>query len=78
MHITVTFGFNVIFITIMFVERQNVVVKSSFLTLFKELKARTIFVFARGSSIPLFILQLIGRLSIIDVVRAKKTINSTF
>ena len=60
--ITVTSHFDVIFIIIMCVERQNVVVKSDILTMLKDLKPRTILFSTRGRNI----------LSIIDVARAKK------
>ena len=66
-----TSHFDVIFIIIRCVERQNIVVKSDILTMFKDLKPRTIFISTCGRSIPLFILQLIEKLSIINVVRAK-------
>ena len=52
-------------------ERQNVGSKSDILKMFHNLKPRTIFISTRGRSIPSFILQLIEKLSIIDVVRAK-------
>ena len=52
-------------------ERQNVGSKSDILKMFHNLKPRTIFISTRGRSIPLFILQLIEKLSIINVVRAK-------
>ena len=68
----ITSHFDVIFIIIKCDERQNVVVKSNILTMFHNLKPRTIFISTRDRSIPLFSLQLIEKLSIIDVVRAKK------
>ena len=68
----ITSHFDVIFIIIKCDERQNVVVKSNILTMFHNLKPRTIFISTRDRSIPLFILQLIEKLSIIDVARAKK------
>ena len=52
-------------------ERQNVGSKSDILKMFHNLKPPTIFISTRGRSIPLFILQLIEKLSIINVVRAK-------
>jgi len=51
--ITVTSHFDVIFIIIMCVERQNVVVKSDILTMLKDLKPQTILFSTRGGSIPL-------------------------
>lgn len=52
-------------------ERQNVGSKSDILKMFHNLKPPTIFISTHGRSIPLFILQLIEKLSIINVVRAK-------
>ena len=72
MHITDHIHFNVIFILIISDERQNVVVKTNIFTMFHNLKPRTIFISTRGRSIPLFIWQLIEKLSIIDLVRANK------
>jgi hypothetical protein len=63
---------DVIFIIIRCVERQNVVAKSDILTMFHNLEPQTIFISTRDRSIALLILQLIEKLSIIDVVRAKK------
>ena len=51
----ITSHFDVIFIIIRCVERQNIVVKSDILTMFKDLKPRTIFISTHGRSIPLFI-----------------------
>ena len=53
-------------------ERQNVGSKSDILKMFHNLKPPTIFISTRGRSIPLFIWQLIEKLSIIDLVRANK------
>jgi len=68
----ITSHFDAIFIIIISVERQNVVVKTNIFTMFHNLKPRTIFISTRGRSIPLFIWQLIEKLSIIDLVRANK------
>ena len=68
----ITSHFDVIFINIMCDERQNVVAKSDILTMFHNLKPRTILISTRGRSIPLLFLQLILKLIIFQVVRAKK------
>ena len=68
----ITSHFDVIFIIIICVERQNVVAKSDILTMFHNLKPRTIFISTRDRSIALLILQLIEKLSIINAVRAKE------
>ena len=68
----ITSHIDVIFIIIICVERQNVVAKSDILTMFHNLKPRTILISTRGRSIPLLFLQLILKLIIFQVVRAKK------
>ena len=70
----ITSHIDVIFIIIIHVcvERQNVVAKSDILTMFHNLKPRTILISTRGRSIPLLFLQLILKLIIFQVVRAKK------
>ena len=72
MHITITFHFDAIFIIIMCVERQNVVVKRDILTKLEKLKPRTKNISTLHMLIPCVIFQLIIRLVIFDLVRAKK------
>ena len=72
MHIMITFHFDAIFIIIMCVERQNVVVKSDISKMLKELKPRTKIISTLDLLISFVIFQLIVRLVIFDIVRAKK------
>ena len=68
----ITSHFDVLFIFIMCVERQNVVVKSNILTHFKVLKPLKYWFSTLGMLTTFIILQLIESLILFQVVRAKK------
>lgn len=68
----VTSLFDIIFIIIRCVERQNVVVKSNILTMLNSLKPPTILFSSRDKLKPFHILQLIQRRTNFVAVRAKR------
>jgi hypothetical protein len=68
----ITSHFDVIFIIIRCVERQNVVAKSNILTMFQDLKPRTIFISTRGLLIYRHDGPRVERLVIFHVARVTK------